>query len=122
MDNDGFLPFDEKIDNDLELESDEEEEHYYDASKCWEYYDPGSMTWKAYPKCINQGLEGMHEMGMSPRYMYKPGNKDAEGMEERELSTNPPSDVATNHAYYCHMIDHNVYTGCGRRMRRRVLG
>lgn len=121
VDEGGFLPFVDEIDNDLGLDPGELEEDYYDASKQWEYYDLWTKTWKPYPKDINRSIEDMHEMGMSPRYMYKPGNKDAEGFEERELTANPPSTVATNHVYYAHMIDHHIYTGCGRRIRRRVL-
>lgn len=119
----GFLPFDDVIDNDLELEEGEREEDWYDATKCWEYYDLRTQSWRAYPKKVNRSLEGMRDFGMSPRYMYKPGPMfdDAEGLEEGELSTDPPPDVATNHVYFCHMIDHHIYTGCGRRIRRRVV-
>ena len=120
-DENGFLPFDDVLDNDLGLDEGESEEEYYDASKQWEYYDLSTQSWKPYPKLINQGIEGMKEMGMSPRYMYKPGNDDAMGVEERELSSQPPDEVATNHVYYCHNIDHNIYTGCGRMIRRRVI-
>ena len=122
VDEGGFLPFDEQIDNDLELEEGEREEDYYDATKQWEYFDLSSRTWKPYPKVINRGIEGMHEMDMSPRYMYKPQDPDAEGMEQYEITPNPPSTVSTNHVYYEHMIDHHVYTGAGRRIRRRVIG
>jgi hypothetical protein len=117
----GFLPFDDVLDNDLGLDEGEKEEDYYDASKQWEYYDLKTQSWKPYPKLINQGIEGMKEMGMSPRYMYKPGDDDAMGLEEHELSTRPPKEVATNHVYYCHNIDHHIYTGCGRRIRRRIV-
>lgn len=118
---DGFLPFDDVIDNDLELDEGESEEHYYDASKQWEYYDLRSQSWVPYPKRINQGIEGMFQMGMSPRFMYKPQNDDAMGKEEYELSSRPPREVATNHVYYCHNIDHSIYSGCGRRIRRRII-
>ena len=118
VDEDGFLPFDDVVDNDLGLEDGEREEDYYDSSVVWEWYDPGKMKWNPYPKCINQGLSNLEDMG-SPRYMYKPGDKDAEGFEEREQTRNPPVDVATNHAYFCQMMDHNIYTGCGRMMRKR---
>mmetsp|Transcript_27705 Transcript_27705/g.62098 ORF Transcript_27705/g.62098 Transcript_27705/m.62098 type:complete len:350 (+) Transcript_27705:25-1074(+) len=123
FDDTGFISFHDTVDNDLGLEDGEREEEYYDASKQWEYYDLRTKSWRAYPKKINQGIEGMHNLYMSPRYMYKPGPHfdDAVGKEERELSTNPPQNVATNHVYYCHMIDHHIYTGCGRRIRRRVL-
>jgi len=120
VDESGFLPWDDTIDNDLELEEGEREEQYYDASKVWEYYDLSTTSWKPYPKCINQSIEGMRSWG--PRYMYKPGDKSAEGLEERERTANPPPNVATNHVYYSHMIDHHIYHGCGRRIRRRVVG
>jgi len=120
VDESGFLPWDDTIDNDLELEEGEREEEYYDASKVWEYYDLSTTSWKPYPKCINQSIEGMRSWG--PRYMYKPGDKSAEGLEERERTANPPPNVATNHVYYSHMIDHHIYHGCGRRIRRRVVG
>jgi hypothetical protein len=120
VDENGFLPFDNVVDNDLELDDDMNEEDYYNASIIWEWYDPGTMKWNPYPKRINQSLEDLRDLG-SPRYMYKPGNKDAEGMQEREQSMNPPDNAATNHAYYSHMIDHHIYTGSGRRMRRRVV-
>ena len=122
FDDKSFISF-KKVDDELNLEEGEREEEYYDASKQWEYYDLRTKSWRAYPKKINQGIERMHDLGMSPRYMYKPGPRfdDAEGMEERELSTRPLRDVATNHVYYCHMIDHHIYTGSGRRIRRRVL-
>jgi len=118
VDEDGFLPFDEVVDNDLDLEDGMNEEDYYDASIIWEWYDPGTMKWNPYPKHINRSLSGLQDLG-SPRYMYKPGNKDAEGNEEREQTLNPPNNVATNHAYYSEMIDHHIYTGCGRMMRMR---
>jgi hypothetical protein len=118
VDEDGFLPFDEVVDNDLDLDDDVNEEDYYDASIIWEWYDPGTMKWNPYPKHINRSLSGLQDLG-SPRYMYKPGNKDAEGNEEREQTMNPPNNVATNHAYYSEMIDHHIYTGCGRMMRMR---
>mmetsp|Transcript_8772 Transcript_8772/g.13015 ORF Transcript_8772/g.13015 Transcript_8772/m.13015 type:complete len:359 (-) Transcript_8772:912-1988(-) len=119
VDKDGFLPFDEVVDNDLDLEDGMNEEDYYDASIIWEWYDPGTMKWNPYPKHINRSLSGLQDLG-SPRYMYKPGNKDAEGNEEREQTMNPPNNVATNHAYYSEMIDHHIYTGCGRMMRMRL--
>eukprot|EP00574_Skeletonema_japonicum_P006967 CAMPEP_0201723600 /NCGR_PEP_ID=MMETSP0593-20130828/7600_1 /ASSEMBLY_ACC=CAM_ASM_000672 /TAXON_ID=267983 /ORGANISM="Skeletonema japonicum, Strain CCMP2506" /LENGTH=343 /DNA_ID=CAMNT_0048214729 /DNA_START=98 /DNA_END=1129 /DNA_ORIENTATION=- len=120
VDEDGFLPFDEVVDNDLGLDDDDNEEDYYDSSIIWEWYDPGAMKWNPYPKSINQALSNLQDLG-SPRYMYKPGDKSAEGMEEREQTMNPPNDVATNHAYYSEMIDHHIYTGCGRMMRKRVV-
>ena len=115
FDDTGFLPFDEVYDNDVD-------EDCYDDSVQWEYYDLRSQSWKPYPKLINEGIQGMFRMGMSPRYMYKPGNDDAMGKEEYDLSSKPPNEVATNHVYYCHNIDHNIYTGCGRRIRRQPIG
>ena len=113
----GFLSFDEAFDNDL---GDQEDD--YDATNQWEYYDLKTESWKPYPKLINYGIQGILDLGMSPRYMYKLGNDDAMGNEEYGLSSNPPDEVATNHVYYCHNIDHSIYTGCGRRIRRRKLG
>jgi hypothetical protein len=110
VDKDGFLPFNDEADNDLGLDEGEND-------IVWEYYDPGTMKWCAYPKSISRELEDIRMLG-SPRLLYKPGNDEAFGMEEEELSMNPPEDVATNHAYFCHMIDHHIYSGCGRRMRR----
>lgn len=127
VDGDSFLPFDDVVDNDLELDDDQDEGDYYNASIIWEWYDPGTMNWNQYPKSLNRSLEDLQDLG-SPRFMYKPGNREAEGQEEREQSIgncsgpkNGLRNVATNHAYYCHMIDHHIYTGCARRMRRRVV-
>lgn len=120
-DADGFIPFDDVLDNDLGLDDDDNEEDYYDASKQWEYYDLSTLSWQPYPKLINQGIEGMHIMGMSKRFMYKPGNDNAMGAEEYELTSRPPPDVATNHVYYCHNIDHSIYSGCGRMVRRSLI-
>ena len=81
-------------------------DYYYDATKCWKYYDLATETWKAYPKRINQDLESMFDMrgmGAVP-LMYKPGNIDAKGVEERELNTRPPAKVATHHVYFVDMI------------------
>ena len=84
----------------------------------WEYYDSIQGTWFEYPKPIQWSIERLQELG-SPRYMYKPGDKKAEGREEREISRFPPLDVATQHVYYSDMIERHVYTGAGRRIRRR---
>ena len=114
-------------DNDLGLEEGESESGYYDSTKVWEYYDVATKSWVRYPKCIAQGLESMshpdHGMYMGPRYMFKPGDNDAEGLEEHEITAHPPRGVATNHAYFSHqhMIDHQIYTGAGRKMRRRIV-
>lgn len=119
VDEGGFLPFDDVVDNDLGLGEGLNEEDYYDSSIIWEWYDCGTMKWNPYPKYVNESLSSLQNMG-SPRYMYKPGDKDAEGMVERKQSMNPPNNVATNHAYYHEMLDHNIYTGCARMMRMRI--
>merc|ERR1711862_950621 len=108
---------------DLELDKGDNIEDYYDASIQWEYWDLSSQSWEPYPRAINRSIEGMHEMGMSPRYMYRPGDKEAAGVEEREIvaRNRAPRGVASNHIYYSHMIDHQIYSGCGRRIRRREV-
>ncbi|KAL7531879.1 hypothetical protein ACHAWF_003943 [Thalassiosira exigua] len=71
----------------------ETDEGNYDASKCWEYFDLCTRSWKVSPKNINMGIQSMHKMDMSPMYMYKPGPlfDDAEDMEQRELRANHQS-------------------------------
>ncbi|GFH52605.1 hypothetical protein CTEN210_09081 [Chaetoceros tenuissimus] len=114
-----FFPSDDVIED---LDSDEEEEI---QEYIWEYYDVKSKEWKVYPKKVNYSLERLYDTYQTEptctRCMYKPGDEDAYGLEERKLSANPPDNVATHHAYFTHMIDHQIYTGAGRRMRRRKL-
>ncbi len=57
VDKDGFLPFnDEIVDNDLGLDKGEND-------IVWEYYDPATMKWYAYPKSISQELEDIRMLG-----------------------------------------------------------
>eukprot|EP01083_Nonionella_stella_P290780 989393_1 len=107
-----FQPFEADDDEDSALEEDDDPADYYDTSVVWEYYDAATADWIGYPTRISRYIERLQESG-SPRYMYKPGNKNAEGKEERSLTTNPPSFVSTNHIYYSDMIDRQIYTGAG---------
>ena len=118
MDDTNFQPFEQTDWEDSDVDDDDDPEDYFDTTIIWEYFDANSRKWTRYPLKIERGIEGLRE-AESPRYMYKPGNKKACGKEERTKSTNPPRDVATNHIYYSDMIDRQIYTGAGRRVRRR---
>ena len=101
------------IDNDTD-----DPDYYEDTGFIWEYYDQNWVRFLAY---IEDRFESMRDLG-SPRYMYKPGDKDLAGLEERVKSTNPPKNGATNHVYFSDMIDRQIYTGAGRRVRRIIDG
>lgn len=80
---------------------------------------PGNPNWCRYPARIEASLEDMAVHSGSPRFMYRPGNKDADGMYEDDLSTRPPSNVATRYIYYCDlMLEREIYTGAARSVRR----
>lgn len=109
----GFtLPF---AGDDFTTDDDDDE----DSTALWEYNagSRGSPDWRRYPIRIEQSLESMLEMG-SPRYMYRPGNAEAEGQYEAQKSVTPPSYVATNYVYFCDMLEREFYTGAIRAVRR----
>eukprot|EP00804_Cyclotella_cryptica_P007121 CCRYP_014525-RA/>CCRYP_014525-RA protein AED:0.36 eAED:0.36 QI:0/-1/0/1/-1/1/1/0/320 len=113
----GFQPFDDSTDNNMEdIELDKRSIGAY-----WEYYDISSRTWVAYPKRINWALETIRMKDISPRYVFRPGCPMAEGVEEMPKTCNPPGDVSTHSICFSHMIDHQIYTGAGRKVRRREL-
>jgi len=90
-----------------------------DTHPVWEY-DAGGRgrpEWRRYPARIEQSLETMLELG-SPRFMYRPGKPDSDGMYEQNFSPLAPQHVATRYVYYSDMIEREVYTGAGRRVRR----
>ena len=99
---------------------DDEEEEDEEERPVWEY-NAGSRDhpdWKRYPVAIEESLEMFSESGM--RYMYRPGNPDAEGMYEPvgRKSARPPPNVATNYVYFDDMLEREVYTGAIRAVRR----
>lgn len=93
--------------------------HREDGDVVWEYNAgvAGKPKWKRFPAAIENDLEQMSQMG-GPRYMYKPGEPEALGMHERELSGRPPRGLATHHAYWSVMTEYDIYTGSARSLRR----
>ena len=85
----------------------------------WEYNagTRGEAHWRRYPAYIEESLESMLIIG-GPRFMYKPGEQDAEGKYERERSPTAPPGVATNYIYFCDMLEREYYTGAIRAVRR----
>lgn len=91
-----------------------------DAAAVWEYNagSRGSPNWKRYPIGVEERIESLFEMG-SPRFMYRPGNSDVDGMSERgERSAKAPRSVATNYIYFHDMLEREFYTGAIRAVRR----
>ena len=82
----------------------------------WEYYDD-KTSWVRFPERIEAGLESLATMG-SPRFMYRPGMPDNDGMEERRRTASPPGNVATRHVMFADMMENEIYTGATRPVRR----
>lgn len=111
----GFEPFEEEdgiIDTDAENRRN---------NVCWEYYDLETKTWKAYPVELNKSIEYVFSKGEFTRYLFRPGKPEAEGVEEDPITCVPSTDVATHCICFSHMIDHQMYTGAGRKIRRKVV-
>ena len=110
----GFEPFEEDgiIDTDAENRRN---------NICWEYYDLETKTWKAYPVELNKSIEYVFSKGEFTRYLFRPGKPEAEGVEEDPITCVPSTDVATHCICFSHMIDHQMYTGAGRKIRRKVV-
>ena len=85
----------------------------------WEYNagTRGEADWRRYPAYIEESLESMLIIG-GPRFMYKPGEQDAEGKYERDRSPTAHPGVATNYVYFCDMLEREYYTGAIRAVRR----
>lgn len=113
----GFEPLD-----DLKEDSIVDSEYQCSAmGVCWEYYDIETKSWIAYPFELNSAIEEVWSEGKFQRYVFKPGFPDAEGIEENPVTTVPSNDVSTHSICFSTMIDHQIYTGAGRKMRRREI-
>lgn len=90
-----------------------------DTHVVWEYDAGrrGRSDWCRYPARIEEKLERMLQHG-DGRFMYRPGRPSSDGMHEQTRSPRAPESVATIYVYYCDMIEREVYTGAGRRVRR----
>ena len=91
-----------------------------DTHAVWEYDagGRGRSDWRRFPARIEEKLERMLEHG-NGRFMYRPGIPSSDGMYEENMSPRAPRNVATVYLYYCDMIEREVYTGAGRRLRRK---
>ena len=85
----------------------------------WEYNagTRGKELLRRYPAYIEESFESMPDIG-GPRFMYKPGDHDAEGKYEPERSPRAPPGIATNYVYFCDMLEREYYTGAIRAVRR----
>jgi len=87
----------------------------------WEYEgagDGGHSEWIRYPDRVEASIESIATMG-SPRYMYCPGNPDADGMyESARVGSVPPPGIATRYIMFADMMELAVYTGASRAVRR----
>jgi hypothetical protein len=91
----------------------------------WEYDMGGGNTWQRYPPRIEEALESISRyeyldfMGeLAPKFMYRPGNPNCDGLSERfGLSVNPPPNVATRWVIFEDMFEReNIlekYVRCG---------
>lgn len=102
---------------------DEDDDDVADGNEPVWQFNAGSRgvpDWKCYPTKINRYLECMFQMG-GPKYMYRPGDDDAEGAHlpaPFPLSPVPPPGVSTNYVYYHDMLEREVFTGAIRAVRR----
>jgi ankyrin repeat protein len=88
----------------------------------WEYDagPRGRPDWRRYPDDIEASLESLLNLG-APKYMYKPGDKEAEGMYESTRSRHPAVHVATRHVSFDGLLtEREVYTGASRSVRRNT--
>jgi hypothetical protein len=53
--------------------------------------------------------------------VYRPGCPLAEGVEEKPVTCDPLNDVATHSVCFNQMVEHQIYTGAGKKFRRREL-
>jgi hypothetical protein len=86
----------------------------------WEYDagPRGQPDWRRYPDALEASLESLVDLG-APKYMYKPGDPDAEGMYERTRTKNPPRHIASRHVSFDGLLtEREVYTGASRSVRR----
>jgi hypothetical protein len=91
-----------------------------DEHPVWEYDagPRGRPDWQRYPDEIEASLELLCQLD-SPKYMYKPGDADAEGKFESTRTKNPPVHVATRHVSFDGLVtEREVYTGASRSVRR----
>jgi hypothetical protein len=113
----GFEPYDD-LEEDTILDADLDKET---TDACWEYYDIERKSWLAYPCELNVAIEYVYSKGTFPRYTFRPGCPEADGIEENPITCVPSRDVSTHSICFSHMIDHHIYTGAGRKIRRREL-
>lgn len=113
----GFEPHEDLIEDTIVDSTPENGE----SNVCWEYYDIETKTWVAYPDELNVSIEDVYSQGTFARYVFRPGCQDAEGVEENPITCSPPSNVSTHSICFSHMIDHQIYSGAGRKIRRQVL-
>lgn len=117
----GFIePYDAT--NDRTSEGPDDDDDYYDRDEhpVWEYHSGrrGKMEWKRYPPFIEQEIESLLNLG-SPRYMYRPNDRDSSGMfESPPLPRTAPRGVSTRYVYYSVMMEFDIYTGAARAVRR----
>jgi hypothetical protein len=92
-----------------------------ESNACWEYYDIETKSWIAYPDELNAAIEDVYSQGTFARYAFRPGCPEAEGIEENPISCAPSPNVSTHSICFSHMIDHQIYTGAGRKIRRKEV-
>ena len=111
----GFEPFDDMKGESVADPGAENQE----TRACWEYYDIEAKAWIAYPDQLNWSIEYFYKEGDLKRYTFRPGC--AEAIDENPVTCVPSTDVSTHSICFSHMIDHHIYTGAGRKIRRRDL-
>jgi hypothetical protein len=107
-----------------------ESDHTYSGSDAEDYvrtshavweYDAGPRgrpDWRRYPDDIEANLESLLNLG-APKYMYKPGDKEADGMYESTRKGPTPIHVATRHVSFDGLLtEREVYTGASRSVKR----
>jgi hypothetical protein len=110
---DGFCPSDYK-------HSGCPENYVREEHAVWEYDagPRGRPDWRRYPDDIEASLESLLDLG-APKYMYKPGDREAEGMYERTRTRHPRAHIATRHVSFDGLLtEREVYTGASRSVRR----
>ena len=94
----------------------------------WEYDAGrrGRAEWRRYPDRIEEALESMCCRIGSPRFMYRPGDPEADGRYVTQSCDNPyqikleqiPPGVATRYVMFSDMTEREIYTGASRSVRR----
>lgn len=94
----------------------------YDRSNhpIWEFHtgSRGQDKWERYPAHVEASIESCYDMG-SEKYMYTPGDLEAEGMVERDRGSVPPRGIATRYVmFHGLMTEREIYKGATRLVRR----